>query len=115
MDPILAAFLIAVLIVLSVHGIAKHRADLHRKSVEPPKPICGCDHSYGLHTEEGCQYVKHDRVKIKDRSTETETPFGTDIVNDVEWQVIEKRCGCRRYVGPVPLESVWTPPMIGGL
>lgn len=117
MDPILAAFLIAVLVVMAVSGVAKHRAEQRALASRPAEAVCSCDHGYGLHTEAGCQFVRYERVKVRDNSRYEDNGFGEEMLvqADIEWAMVDKPCRCRRYTGPVPLDTIWTPPMIGGV
>jgi len=59
-----------------------------RKPTDPNRPICGCKHSAGFH-ENGIGKCN-----------------GFDSWN-------EKTCRCLKYTGPVPLDSIYAPPIEG--
>ena len=65
----------------------------------PPKPVCGCQHGLNMHGTDGkCHEVEMVPVKwdIYQRAT--------------AWK--ERACGCQKYVGPKPVEELFTTPIL---
>lgn len=66
-----------------------------KTAADPNKPICACDHPVSMHREEGgC-------------AAEIKRPHSH---KGFEWV----KCPCLRYVGPLPLDQYWAPPIASG-
>ncbi len=91
MDPVsmLVGAAIAALGYL-VRGLRKDR-------LKPVGPVCDCGHPLAFHNE-------------LTRRCHAETALRA---SDGKQRWASARCSCQRYVGPVPLESVWVPPILG--
>lgn len=102
MDPVTllvgAGILLAGVLIGEVHGrIAARR----QRPDPPPQPICGCTHHRSMHDNGGegeCMAAVAERAK----RSETGVYLGMQPVG----------CACQQYVGPVPIETLWQPPVL---
>jgi hypothetical protein len=88
---------IGLAVILFAAGWITGRAARLRSTRNPPsvRPICECCHHYGTHTDEGCNAAVIQRVWDRNAG----------YINK------HVSCACLRYVGPVPLDQFWTPPI----
>lgn len=92
---------------LTALGIVVGRLTTRPRTPKPPKQVCSCYHGRGMHNADGCHFTESEQVKVKDKSTYTKNQFGEKVLSqaDIEWQVVEERCGCKKYDGPIPAEE----------
>lgn len=78
------ALLTSLLSVGIVGGTLQRERKRRRylESLQEPKPICGCKHHASFHDDEGCHHIGTDHYGNRDKN----------------------ECGCKRYIGPQPLE-----------
>lgn len=99
MDPISLAVGAGIAAGFFLAGhISGRVATARRKLPSPPevKPICGCRHHRSMHDSKSGEC--HEQV---------------DIFRGTGARKIEMRqCECRQYVGPEPITSLWTPPVL---
>jgi hypothetical protein len=82
-------------VIIFLSGIGVGRITRKRKAPKPykePEPICGCEHHFSYHDEEGCHGTH--RLWIGSRAGDN----GSDYV--------VRQCGCKQYTGPQPLPTV---------
>lgn len=72
------------------------RRDRRRTAELNQKPFCGCDHHLSMHDPETGHCHGTEKVTIY---------VDGDFDHD-QWRA----CGCRRYVGPEPIGTVFTHP-----
>lgn len=75
---------------------------------ESPEPMCACTHSYGMHTEAGCQVAWIENVLVERGKPHTvKTGYNGahhQVVYDHErYETRALTCACKRYTGPEPL------------
>lgn len=62
-----------------------------------PEPVCGCGHHRALHDARGrCAVAVQRKVQR----------------SDAEWRTELADCACQQYIGPEPISSLWTPPVL---
>lgn len=86
------AFLMAIGTITFYARVMRKPAPDQQKPVKgrSPQPICGCGHHRSFHTENGeCHHW---------------TPQG---------RVVERMCGCQKYIGPEPLPQYYAPEITG--
>jgi len=100
-DPLslaVGAVLLAVGVLAGeVHG--RHAA--RRQRAEPSQPVCGCQHHRSMHADGG--------------KGECMVAVGDESVFNSRGDWIGRRpvgCACQQYVGPEPISSLWTPPVL---
>lgn len=85
-----------------------------RRGPKPPKPlrpICGCDHHFGHHGEDGvCRFVETIVDTVESLMLTPDGKVfrdGSGRYKFVEEQVIRAQipCTCQRYTGPEPLPT----------
>lgn len=65
----------------------------------PPQPICGCEHGLNMHGADGkCHEIEMVPVSWDSYGRET------------RWN--EYSCTCQKYVGPKPVEELFTTPLL---
>jgi hypothetical protein len=74
------------------------RADARRATADP-RPVCGCDHHYSMHSPETGQCHGTVNGKVLQASPYLDRP--------VAWDQLP--CKCRQYSGPVPLPEYFAP------
>ncbi len=82
------------------------------KRVDSNAPICGCDHHRALHDP-----ATGTCAGMVDTQEPVQRKDGTimlDAYNHVIFCDSSEPCPCRQYVGPVPVESLWMPPIASG-
>ncbi len=76
-------------------GFLVGRLRTKRGSAGPVGPICDCGHPLSFHNEYSRQCHAMTLMRAADGRQ--------------KWE--NGRCPCQRYVGPMPLDSVWVPPI----
>lgn len=98
MDPLSLAVGAGILAVGMLAGYLRGRRD--RRPTDP-EPICGCGHHRAMHDGGGSGKC----VKALGRR-ETFSADGRYI------GLQPYHCSCQQYVGPEPISSMWTPPVL---
>jgi hypothetical protein len=79
--------------------IGERRGRRRKARPAEPKPVCGCTHHRALHdVDDGICHGTVARQLWNDRN----------LLAGME----HVPCPCRRYVGPEPISSLWTPPLL---
>ena len=88
-------------------GVLTGKVAFAKRTPRPPRQFCTCGHGRGTHTDQGCHYSESERVKIRDKSTYTLNAYGDSELAkaDIEWQMVEYPCDCKRYDGPIPVDE----------
>lgn len=73
------------------------RHERKRELTYGPRPVCGCGHHYSFHNAKTGLCMHGGRVATK----------WDECGEPVKWEM--KQCGCQRYVGPQPLDSLYAP------
>lgn len=91
------------------YGQRHNRRKGEAEARKEPKPVCGCDHHFSKHDENGvCQFRWSEQVLVE-RGKPRTIGAGYDgmnykVVYDHEkWETQEYACTCTRYTGPEPL------------
>lgn len=90
-------------------GVLTGKRRQKAKIPKEPEPICGCNHHFSMHDENGvCQSGWTDRVLVERGQPRTvQTGWNGEhhkVVYDHErWETVRKVCACRKYTGPEPL------------
>ena len=78
----------------------RHRR--RREITQGPQPVCGCTDHFSFHEP---------KTGLCHANRRTATKW--DAYGEaVKWEM--KQCGCQRYVGPQPLESLYAPEIATG-
>jgi hypothetical protein len=86
-------------------GARRERA----RTPKEPEPICGCEHHFAKHDENGvCQFRWQEKILVergKPRTVQTGYDGATHkVVYDFEkYETVTYACSCKRYTGPEPL------------
>jgi hypothetical protein len=91
MDPVSLVTGAAILIAGVLIGRVGRRTA--RRQGSDPQPICGCTHHRALH--------EPDTGRCRGENRQGNWLDG--------WRHV--KCTCQRYSGPVPIETLWTPPI----
>lgn len=75
-------------------GFIGGRVHRPKRALKPPKPVCGCRHSLGLHDE---------------GTGECHGTTPGDYYKNGKWLANRRPCTCRRYDGPQPLPEFFAP------
>ena len=65
--------------------------------INGPRPICGCVHHFSFHNRETGRCMHPVRTAVE----------WDEYGDAIRWEM--QQCGCQRYVGPQPLESLYAP------
>lgn len=86
----------------------------HPKPPKPPKPICGCGHHHSFHDDAGCKHVEQetvyeDEVQRDGKGRVILDSWDEPVTVEKVRQIVEHKCGCRHYSGPVPYPEYYAP------
>lgn len=98
MDPLTLAAGAGILAAGLLFGYVAGRRDRNRPARDP-EPICGCGDHRAMHDPETGEC--HEKVEQSRWS-----PGGAHVGYD------HVQCTCRQYVGPEPISSLWSPPVL---
>lgn len=91
------------------YGQRHNRRKGEIESQKEPEPICGCNHHFSKHDENGeCQFRWEEQILVERGQPKTVRTgpdgFRREVVYDHEkWETREYACTCKRYTGPEPL------------
>lgn len=86
-------------------GAAAVRIGWRRAGPKPVQAICGCKHPLAMHDKEKGTCA----ATVGDWHWEEQwDPDAEELVSRRVW----KTCTCRQYVGPLPIDSVFVPPLL---
>ena len=85
-----------------------------------PEAVCGCGHHFSFHTaREGCHHTEpiiitnHEPIRDAENNP-VPNEFGSVQVASKETVAGERTCGCKRYVGPEPITTLFSPDLATG-
>lgn len=68
-----------------------------------PAPVCGCGHHYSFHNPESKLCMHTARTAVHWNASGTPVKWG------------HLQCGCQRYIGPQPLDTLYAPEIATGV
>jgi hypothetical protein len=86
-------------VIIFVIGFLLGRASQTRQSPPLLQPICGCEHGLNMHGTDG-QCHEIDLIPVD----------WDGYHRAIEWQ--EHSCTCQKYVGPKPIEELFSTPIL---